>query len=203
MSAVMEEPVVTSREEARARGLKTFFTGKPCIYGHTDERLVTNRVCITCNRLNSHAHNRGQRREQPAPTVVSRREDARAQGLVKYFTGEPCMRGHLDYRRVATNQCCECQRMSQRGVLPPRLNDSPKFYNDGFTPDPILWPDDSGAKRVAIYDHNFNPPRLVRRVGWTNCLGRGPRHRIFSADVARERMCSTCKGMQARGTIDD
>jgi hypothetical protein len=75
--------------------------------------------------------------------------------------------------------------------------------DEGFTPDPIIWPDDGGAKRVAIYDHNFGQKRFVRRVGWTNCLGREPRHRIFSYDVTRERMCSSCKGAQARGNIDD
>jgi hypothetical protein len=87
-------------------------------------------------------------------------------------------------------------------VQPPRPKTRP-IQEEGFTPDPIIWSDDGGAKRVPIYDHNFGQSRLVRRVGWTNCLGRGARHRIFSYDVTRERICSSCKGSQARGTIDD
>lgn len=73
----------------------------------------------------------------------------------------------------------------------------------GFTPDPKRWPDDGGAKRVAIYDHNFGQKRLVRRVGWTNCLGDLPLHRIFSYDVVRERICTSCKGMKVRAAADN
>jgi hypothetical protein len=140
------------------------------------------------------------------PVVMSWAE-ARAQGMVKYLSDQPCARGHVAWRRVKNNQCYECHRLSGRGELPP-LNKPKQVHqeNGGFTPDPVLWPDDGGKLRVPIYDHNYSalrPPRLVRKVGWTNCLGRGPRHRIFSYDVARERMCTACKAMQTRGTIDD
>ncbi len=39
-----------SRQEALARGLKRYFTGKPCKNGHVAERLATARVCIECAR---------------------------------------------------------------------------------------------------------------------------------------------------------
>jgi hypothetical protein len=43
---------IISREEAIAKGLKRFFTGVPCIHGHTCERYVkVSTECVECNRL--------------------------------------------------------------------------------------------------------------------------------------------------------
>ena len=39
---------VVARKDARAAGLKRYFTGKPCKYGHIAERQVANGVCIRC-----------------------------------------------------------------------------------------------------------------------------------------------------------
>ena len=43
-------------KEAKERGLKRYFTGEPCKYGHTDERKVIDRSCVTCNREKSRRH---------------------------------------------------------------------------------------------------------------------------------------------------
>lgn len=37
-------------KEAREKNLHRYFTGKPCKYGHVDERLLSSRACITCIR---------------------------------------------------------------------------------------------------------------------------------------------------------
>jgi hypothetical protein len=42
-------PQKISRGLAQARGLKRFFTGVPCQYGHISERLVSNKACYTCH----------------------------------------------------------------------------------------------------------------------------------------------------------
>src|SRR5579859_512216 len=39
---------VISRKDAHARGLKRFYTGKPCKGGHLSERYVVNGGCIAC-----------------------------------------------------------------------------------------------------------------------------------------------------------
>jgi hypothetical protein len=44
---------VISQSEAKTNGLKKYFTGKPCKYGHIDERNMHG-ICITCHRLRSH-----------------------------------------------------------------------------------------------------------------------------------------------------
>ena len=45
--ANMERPII-SWSEAKAKGLKRYFTGKPCIHGHVEERYI-NGSCIKCH----------------------------------------------------------------------------------------------------------------------------------------------------------
>lgn len=40
---------IMTRAEACTQGLKRYFTGQPCKYGHTAERLVSNLTCIECS----------------------------------------------------------------------------------------------------------------------------------------------------------
>ncbi|RMH94431.1 hypothetical protein EBB59_01705 [Lysobacter pythonis] len=57
---------------------------------------------------------------------------------------------------------------------------------------PARWPNDGGARRTPVMDTNFDPPRLVRWVGWLRCMCCGRPH--FSEDVARARVCVECGG---------
>ncbi|HCJ30866.1 MAG TPA: hypothetical protein DHV63_16610 [Pseudomonas sp.] len=41
---------------------------------------------------------------------VLARSDAKSAGLKRYFTGEPCIHGHLSERLVSTRQCIACKR---------------------------------------------------------------------------------------------
>jgi hypothetical protein len=41
----------TSRSEALARGLKRYYTGEPCKYGHIAERWAFAGECVICHRL--------------------------------------------------------------------------------------------------------------------------------------------------------
>ena len=43
-------PDIIGRDEARALGLKHFFTGEPCKHGHVAERDVNSRECMECSR---------------------------------------------------------------------------------------------------------------------------------------------------------
>jgi hypothetical protein len=43
-----EHSIATSCEEAKALGLKWYFTGVPCKYGHVADRLVSNNGCREC-----------------------------------------------------------------------------------------------------------------------------------------------------------
>jgi hypothetical protein len=46
----IDPPHIISRAEAKALGLKRFFTGKPCKHGHVAERRVGNYACVECDR---------------------------------------------------------------------------------------------------------------------------------------------------------
>lgn len=39
------------RKEAKAQGLKRYFTGKPCKWGHVDWRNVSDKTCNKCTKL--------------------------------------------------------------------------------------------------------------------------------------------------------
>ena len=47
---------IISRDEAKAQGLKRYFTGKPCKYGHVAERYATSIVCVECERTQYEAN---------------------------------------------------------------------------------------------------------------------------------------------------
>ncbi len=47
--------------------------------------------------------------------IVSR-SSAAAQGLTKYYTGNPCKNGHLNYRYVQSGTCSDCIREASNGA---------------------------------------------------------------------------------------
>lgn len=48
---------IISRKEAKLSGLKTYFTNKPCKYGHICERYVASGVCKQCHLLHEKKYN--------------------------------------------------------------------------------------------------------------------------------------------------
>jgi hypothetical protein len=40
---------IITRADARAQGLKRFFTGKPCMHGHVQPRYVVSGSCMHCS----------------------------------------------------------------------------------------------------------------------------------------------------------
>ena len=44
---------IITKKEAKAQGLKRYFTGKPCKHGHVDERYVITGSCCECEREKS------------------------------------------------------------------------------------------------------------------------------------------------------
>lgn len=43
--------LMQARAMAKATGLTRYYTGKPCRYGHTTERLVRNGACVECSKI--------------------------------------------------------------------------------------------------------------------------------------------------------
>jgi 5-methylcytosine-specific restriction endonuclease McrA len=49
---------IISCAEAKAQGLKSYFTGKPCLRGHIARRYVLNATCAACDAEKSRAYHR-------------------------------------------------------------------------------------------------------------------------------------------------
>lgn len=49
---------VISKSEARAQGLRRFFTGRPCKHGHLSERETRTSRCVECRRVHGVAEHR-------------------------------------------------------------------------------------------------------------------------------------------------
>lgn len=47
---------IITRKEAAERGLKHFFSGKPCKHGHLDRRHASNGVCVSCAGMHNKAN---------------------------------------------------------------------------------------------------------------------------------------------------
>jgi hypothetical protein len=60
----VDPPRIISRDEARALGLKRFFTGKPCKHGHVAERRVSTYACVECDRTRAPERRAANLREQ-------------------------------------------------------------------------------------------------------------------------------------------
>lgn len=167
----MDALMVISREEALAKDFKRYFTGEACAQGHKAQRNLKGR-CIECHRASKRT---GKPRGRPPLSEEDR--------IV--MTRPPWLPGDTPWTPSPQS---------------PGAESKYRLFNiyDSFTPDPPHWPDDGGKLRVPIYDHNFGQKRLVRRVGWVNCLG-VVRHRFLSPDVAKARICTSCR---ARETSD-
>lgn len=55
---------VISRKEAIEKGLKVYFTGKPCKYGHVAERYVSIGYCVECSRVREQRDKRKEYRKK-------------------------------------------------------------------------------------------------------------------------------------------
>lgn len=124
---VAQDRPIISRAAARAAGLKRYFTGLPCKYGHVSERNVSTSLCLECNRayywknpeealLRQHARLEKKRQNDPdqrgakhkAASIA--RKQAIQLGALKYPATRPCRRGHMG-ERYANGHCVECMQL--------------------------------------------------------------------------------------------
>src|SRR5271157_247897 len=65
MAAEEHSTPLISRQEAKAQGLKRYFTGKPCKHGHVAERLVLDGNCLGCARISAKKGSANYRKNRP------------------------------------------------------------------------------------------------------------------------------------------
>jgi hypothetical protein len=103
--------------------------------------------------VNMNTYNDENHRDTITPEVpkqVISREDARALGMMTFFTGKVCVRNHVSERYVSSKNCVACQ-----------VAHSAKQVASG-----------EDAAKNKRYREN-NPDRWVAKKGWTNAKARG------------------------------
>lgn len=63
-----DSPKIISRTEAKAKGLKRYYTGKPCEQGHVVHRFVSTNKCVECSIEPRRAFDRQYRLKHPDKT---------------------------------------------------------------------------------------------------------------------------------------
>lgn len=102
---------IISRKEAMEKGLKYYFTGKPCKHGHIEKRHTKRKVCDGCDKY----HNK----------AISER--LKQQG--KHYHGKPCDKGHT-LKFSANRTCVECS--ANRLTEEERKEYRKKYYFENY-----------------------------------------------------------------------
>jgi 5-methylcytosine-specific restriction endonuclease McrA len=97
--AIVAHATIISRAEARAAGLQTFFTGKPCKHGHIDLRRTSNGACRTCVNARNAAwlKDNPDSRLKAQKTYRDANADARAAHKREWYANN--RDGQLDYAK--------------------------------------------------------------------------------------------------------
>lgn len=85
------------------------------------------------------------------------REEAKAYGLPRYFTGIPCSRGHVSERQVSNHTCKECQKISTSNQPKERIKASKA---KGYQKNKMA----ERERSLKAYHAKKNDPAFVERV---------------------------------------
>lgn len=116
-------PEIISRKEAIERGLKRYFTGKPCKRGHVAQRIISSWYCLECR-----AEKTGKIYRHLDANEGGERRQARALRLTRYFTGRPCKHGHVSFRITSDSKCQRCKALYDARITERRRENFKKRY---------------------------------------------------------------------------
>ena len=107
-----------SRPVAKSIGMKLFYTGRPCKFGHLDIRRTLNHHCISCESISRQELKRKSTYNYK-PRLIDNsdqllhmisREQAREAGISKFFTSKRCKKnGHICERYTSSYACVMCE----------------------------------------------------------------------------------------------
>lgn len=180
------------RNVALQAGLKFYFNVNPCAKGHICNRYVINCTCVTCEAiylLKKSKEKRERLREKESAEALRNshhskilhfinRDDAILHGLLKYFTGRPCSRGHVAERYVTGFSCLDC---SKEGISKGKI--AKKEYDK-------KWRAENGWKYIesgkAWVANNKEKVRQIKKE-WAD---RNPESSVATAATRRARIKS-------------
>jgi hypothetical protein len=94
-----------------------------------------------------------------APEIITRGQ-ARAQGLLRYYTGKPCKRGHIAERQVSNLTCMECDRAVSRAAYLKRDRETERQRLRVFR--------EANREKInaASREANKTPERIAYMAAW-------------------------------------
>ncbi len=127
-----------SKDEAIAEGERYYFSGSPCMNGHLCPRRLDGH-CLECDRNRNRdryrtlvTKKRGQAEWQNGRVqnmldldaliesgLPTSRQEAKKSGSKYYFSGDPCLTGHLSPRYMS-GDCIQCNRDRNRRTVDKR-----------------------------------------------------------------------------------
>ena len=137
-----------TRQEAREKGLTTYFTGKICKNGHITERNTSTGACRQCVWESNHRSEEEKQRIKRLKSIEQEnakseygeqlisRAEARSKGLTHYFTGKECKNGHISKRLTKCGRCLECCNMWVRRDYSNNPDKFRKQAKDRYALDP-------------------------------------------------------------------
>jgi hypothetical protein len=100
----------TSRAQALELGVDHYYRETLCKGGpHFVQPHVKSGKCVACSKTTP-VEQSASDIMQGNPGLILGREDAALLGMPVYRTGEPCRRGHIDFRYVSNGGCLSCMR---------------------------------------------------------------------------------------------
>ena len=100
--------IIITRAEAKALGLKRYFTGKPCKHGHVTERFTISKSCVECYNMcqakrRSLPENKEKVRAASRKSYLANREKVLEKGRIRNATGY-----NKEYYYKNTDKFIEC-----------------------------------------------------------------------------------------------
>jgi hypothetical protein len=93
-----------SRQEAKAQGLKRYFTGLACKHGHVGERLVSNGACLVC------VSEKENRPYYKARKAANARKPARKEQQIAYRQTQAAREKQAMYRQTSERRAAQLAR---------------------------------------------------------------------------------------------
>ena len=108
---------IITRKEAIAQGLKRYFTGKPCKYGHFSDRLVIARGCLECKSMAQMKYYKDN--YEKISEKIKKYQEANKSKISEYKK-----KYNHDRRYIISKQKKECYQKT----IDSRLSRSKKYY---------------------------------------------------------------------------
>ena len=181
---------IVARKDAKALGLKRYFTGKPCKHGHISERHVSDGGCLRCKKTYSCWEFR------PLSAV----EIARSLGQIMYWTGKPCPKGHIADRYVRSRRCIECWKEYKKSEVAQASNS--RIWQSYY---------ETHKKDLSQKNREYRVANRKKKVAWQarrTALKRQASGSFDDSDVFRitnqqKGRCAYCRApLNGRGEVD-